>query len=74
MTFKIREFGGELALEIPASAAKALALQDGDQLTVHCSALGVFLRRSDTEFDRDIKIAREVMEEHREVLRKLAES
>lgn len=61
---------GEVLL--PAKLLEALGVAAGDELEIIYTDEGIGLRRKQSEFDRQMEIARDIMKKNRGVLRELA--
>lgn len=70
-TIKVTDIGDSIQLVVPKSMLGQLQVADGDQLKISETANGVEITAFDNESFLDV--AKRVMAEDREVLRKLAE-
>lgn len=71
-TLKITQIGNSLGVILPKEVLARLKLEKGDQLFVSDMPGGVALTPHDPVFEAQMKAAREVMRERRDVLRELA--
>jgi putative addiction module antidote len=69
---KIQKIGNSAGVILPKELLAELGAEVGGTLSVARTAKGVELFVSDAEFDRQMKIAREVMVRYRDALRELA--
>lgn len=68
--FKIEDIEGQAAILLDDAALKKLGAERGDVITVDESGVKVVTHQTETE--RQLAIARELMVEHQEVLKALA--
>lgn len=73
MTTTLTQTEDSFKVELPKQAIESLKMQNGDQFEIIPTATGLELRRVETEFDRQMAIAEQVMVEDEPALRKLAE-
>ncbi len=71
---KITKLGGSLAVVLPPEVLGRLKVSEGDTLYLTETSDGYSLSAPDAELQEQLKIGREVMEKHRDVLRALAKS
>ncbi|QYU69742.1 AbrB/MazE/SpoVT family DNA-binding domain-containing protein [Leptolyngbya sp. 15MV] len=71
-TVKLRAVGNSVGVVLPRDLLARLHLQEGDSLHLVESSDGFRLKRADPDFERQMKVAREVMRRRRAVLRELA--
>lgn len=69
---KIAQIGNSLGVILPRELLAMLNVGKGDTLFVTHTDGGIQLRPYDAEFERQMKVAREVMKERRNALRELA--
>jgi putative addiction module antidote len=69
---KIIKIGNSSGVILPKEILADLHLEQGDAVAVSRTPDGIVLRRPNEEFDRQMKIAREVMHRRRAALRELA--
>jgi putative addiction module antidote len=74
MELKVRKSGDDLLVVIPDELAASLGWGPGDILAAEVVNEGVKIVRVETAFDHTMKIARDIMEENREVLATLAKT
>jgi putative addiction module antidote len=67
------ESGDSLALIISRESAASLGVSSGDLLQAAATPGGLLLTHCDASVTRQLQIAKQVMEERRDVLRRLAE-
>lgn len=72
ITLEVTKIGDASGVILPQELLAYLRVGEGDVLSVSRTPGGVTLRRSDAEFDSQMRIAREVMRRHRGALRELA--
>lgn len=70
---KVRRFGGSLGFIIPKSIADALALREGDELTVNSTPEGLTATPYDPDFEEALEDARAFMRSHRNAFRELSQ-
>lgn len=68
----IRKIGNSEGIIIPKEILERLKLKDGDVVDLIESDSGVTIRPGEERFERQMKIAREVMDKYRVALSKLA--
>lgn len=73
MKLKIVSVGNSAGVILPKEMMERLKLDRGDTLHVHETPSGYEISPYDPELERQMEVARLVMREHRDVLRKLAE-
>lgn len=71
-SLKIRKIGNSLGVVLPKDVLARMRVSEGDKLFVHDTPDGISLTPTDADFEQQMKIAREVMHEYRDVLRELA--
>jgi putative addiction module antidote len=69
---KITKIGNSAGVILPKEVLAQLGAEVGDTLSVVRTPRGIELSPSDPEFERQMAIARQVMEDHRQALRELA--
>jgi putative addiction module antidote len=69
---KIIKIGNSSGVILPREILADLHLEQGDTVAVSRTPDGIVLRAPNEEFDRQMKIAREVMHRRRAALRELA--
>jgi len=69
---KITPVGNSACVILPKETLAKLRVDRGDILYMTDTAKGIELSPYDPEFERQMEVAREVMAENRDVLRKLA--
>ena len=69
---KIRKVGNSLGLTLPAEAAKALHVKEGDALYLTETPEGYQLTAHDPDFEATMNTAEEFMARYRNALRELA--
>ena len=69
---KIIKIGNSSGVILPKEILADLCLEQGDTVAVSRTPDGIVLRAPNEEFDRQMKIAREVMDRRRAALRELA--
>lgn len=72
-TARAAEIDGSIALVISSDATDQLGLRAGDQFQIIPTSDGMTLKRCATLADRQLEVAERVMEQRRDVLRRLAE-
>ena len=70
--FKLIPIGNSTGVIIPKDWLQSLGAEVGDSVFPLKTPAGIELRRSDSEFEAEMKIAREIMRRRRNVLRELA--
>ena len=71
-TIKIREIGNSLGVVLPNELIERLRVSKGDQLFVQETVDGLRLTAYDPEFQKQMEIAKMVMQEDRDALRALS--
>jgi putative addiction module antidote len=69
---KLIPIGNSTGVILPKDMLAHLGVAQGDSLQVVESPEGVYLRAQDPEFERQLTMAREVMQRRRKALRELA--
>jgi putative addiction module antidote len=69
---KVQKFGNSAGVILPKELLAELGTEIGGTLSVARTEKGIELSVSDAEFERQMKIAREVMVQYRDALRELA--
>lgn len=69
---KVTQIGNSLGVVLPREVLADLDLEKGDQLYLTRSPEGYRVTRADPEFERKMKLAREIMKKRHNVLRELA--
>ena len=72
MALKITKIGNSAGIILPKELLAHLEIEVGESLSVAKTADGIELRASNTEFERQMAIAREFMETRKRALRELA--
>jgi len=70
---KITTIGNSVGIILPKELLTKLQVAKGDQLYVSETPDGIQLTPYDQDFAEEMKIARQIMKENRDVLRRLAE-
>jgi putative addiction module antidote len=73
-TLQIRPNGNSNSVLLPKEMMNRLGLNPGDKIFATETPDGMLLTKHDVEFERQMKIAEEVMEENYDVLRLLSQS
>ena len=73
MKLTITRIGNELGIVLPQDLLERLQLKSGDTVYAKETADGVTISTRNRELDETLKIGRQLMNEERELLRKLAE-
>lgn len=73
MNVTVRKIGNSEGVIIPKEVLERMNLKAGDELEVIESKEGVSLRPVDDVFERQMKAAREFMDQYKVALQKLAE-
>jgi putative addiction module antidote len=73
LTLKLTAIGNSVGVVLPKEALEKLHLGKGDQLYLTESPDGYRLTPYNPEFEKQMSVAREIMKEDRDILRKLAE-
>lgn len=71
-TLKVTQIGNSLGVVLPREVLAELDLEKGDQLYLTRSPEGYRVTKTDPEFERKMKLAREIMKKRHNVLRELA--
>jgi putative addiction module antidote len=71
-SLKLIPIGNSTGLILPKDALARLGLSQGDAVSLSVTDEGLVLRPHDPEFERQMEVAREVMERRRKALRELA--
>lgn len=71
-TIKIREIGNSLGIVLPKELIARLRVSKGDKLFVQETVDGLRLTAYDPEFQKQMEIAKMVMQEDRDALRALS--
>jgi putative addiction module antidote len=69
---KITNVGNSLAVVLPHEVLASLKVGDGDTLYLTEAPTGYMLSTHDPEVQEQLRVAREVMDTHRDVLRALS--
>lgn len=69
---KLVKIGNSIGVILPKEVLNRLNVSAGDHLSITQTAEGVTLAARDEEFDRQMAVARDVMERYRNALRELA--
>lgn len=69
---KLIPIGNSTGVVIPKDLLNQLGAQAGDTLFPVRTPTGIELRRSDPQFEAEMKVAREIMRKDRAILRELA--
>jgi putative addiction module antidote len=72
MALKIRKLGNSMGVVIPKEVLSRLNVEMGDTIFLTESPDGFHLTAYDEEFEKQMKIARKIMKEDRDILRALA--
>lgn len=72
MKLKVRSIGGSFGVILPKEALAKLKVVDGDDVFLTETPDGYALSPYDSEFEADMKLARDFMKQRRNVLRELA--
>ena len=73
VVLKLRKYGNSTGTTFPKEILHRLRVEEGDELFVIETQRGIELTPYDPEFAEQMDVARQVMRERRDVLRKLAE-
>ena len=73
VTVKITTVGNSAGVILPKEVMARMAVQKGDMLFLTETADGIQLTPYDQEFAEEMAVARKIMRENRDVLRRLAE-
>ncbi|MHB8883984.1 MAG: AbrB/MazE/SpoVT family DNA-binding domain-containing protein [Methylovirgula sp.] len=69
---KVTQIGNSLGVVLPREVLAELNLEKGDQVYFTRSPEGYRVTKTDPEFERKMKLAREIMKKRHNVLRELA--
>jgi putative addiction module antidote len=69
---KIRKIGNSYGVILPKEMLNDLGATEGSEIIAHKSPNGYTIYAGDPKFEAQMKIARQVMDEYRDVLRELA--
>jgi len=72
VALRVRKIGNSLGVILPAQAAAALKVSEGDQLFLTESPEGMRITAYDPSFEKQIKVAAKGMKKYRNALRELA--
>jgi putative addiction module antidote len=72
-TIKVTTIGESIGIVLPPEVLQHLHISDGDEVQFSETARGIELTSSNGDFTHQLEVAKRVMMEDREVLRKLAE-
>jgi putative addiction module antidote len=72
VALKIRKVGNSVGVTLPREMLAAMLVANGDTIFVTEATGGFRLTPYDPEFERQMKVAREIMKEDRNMLRELA--
>jgi len=72
VALKIRKLGNSMGVVIPKEVLTRLNVEMGDTIFLTESPDGFHLTAYDEEFEKQMKIARRIMKEDRDILRALA--
>jgi putative addiction module antidote len=72
IALKLRKIGNSVGALIPQEALTALNVGEGDTLYLTKAPDGFRITPYDPEFERQMKVAREIMKQDRKILRELA--
>jgi len=71
-TVKLIPIGNSTGVIVPKEMLQDLGVRQGDSLFPVRTPNGIEFRRADPEFEEEMRLAREIMRERRNVLRELA--
>ena len=71
---KVTKVGGSLAVVLPPRVIASLKVREGDTLYLTETSAGHILSSPDPELQEQLRVGREIMEKHRDVLRALSKS
>ncbi|MGA3401157.1 MAG: AbrB/MazE/SpoVT family DNA-binding domain-containing protein [Acetobacteraceae bacterium] len=71
---KLIPVGDDVGVVLPPELLESLGIREGDTLDAIMTPDGLLLTAGDAAFQRQMAIARRIMQERRGVLRRLAES
>lgn len=72
MQVKVTQVGNSLGVILPKEIVERLGIARGQQLTVSQTADGIELSPYDPEFEKQMRLAEEIMDQYRDTLRELA--
>ena len=72
VALKVRKIGNSVGVTIPRETLAALHVKEGDTLFLTEAAGGYRVTPYDPEFERQMKVAREIMKADRNMLHELA--
>ena len=72
VALKLRKIGNSVGALIPQEALTALNVGEGDTLYLTKAPDGFRITPYDPEFEKQMKVAREIMKQDRKILRELA--
>ncbi|WP_048646145.1 AbrB/MazE/SpoVT family DNA-binding domain-containing protein [Nitratireductor soli] len=73
MNVTIRKIGNSEGVILPKEVLERQGLKSGDQLVLTETDKGIALNAADDHFDRQLQAARQVMDQYKVALQKLAE-
>lgn len=71
---KVTKVGDSLGVVLPADVLASLKVAEGDTLYLSKTPTGYAVSSPDPELQEQLRVGREIMEKHRDVLRALAKS
>ena len=69
---KVTQIGNSLGVVLPKDIVERLGISRGQQLSVSETANGIELSPYDSEFEEQMRLAEEIMDQYRDTLRELA--
>ena len=69
---KVTQIGNSLGVVLPKDIVERLGISRGQQLSVSETANGIELSPYDSEFEKQMQLAEEIMDQYRDTLRELA--
>ena len=69
---KVTQVGNSLGVVLPKDIVERLGIARGQQLTLSVTENGIELSPFDGEFEEQMRLAEEIMDEYRDTLRELA--
>ena len=69
---KVTQVGNSLGIVLPKEIAERLGITRGQRISLSETANGIELSPFDPEFERQVRIAEEIMDRYRDTLRELA--
>jgi putative addiction module antidote len=69
---KVTQVGNSLGIVLPKEIVERLGITRGQRLSLSETANGIELSLFDPEFERQVRIAEEIMDRYRDTLRELA--